>query len=294
VSGVNFEGNEITISMGGNSQVFLYHYCSLDTFQKIVTTGKLWASELHYLNDSSEIGTFCDAANIVANEMIVQNPNNELLRQFVDWIKLRRDTGPLIFASSLSKDGNLLSQWRAYCLSGAGISIGFLRADLEVAASLQGYSLINCSYDFGDASDSAREFLKKLLNYSDNPIDSAASHPTQKFHKTFYHFEEQFFTRAAVHKHYAFSEEAECRLVSKIHNNYVEPDIRFRASNTTLVPYQEFALPRNSDGTLRVANVYIGPTNMNNQTFRSVSMLMARQGIRASIVASMVPLRSEK
>ena len=36
----------------------LYHYASLESFEKIARSKKLWASELHYLNDASEIRYF--------------------------------------------------------------------------------------------------------------------------------------------------------------------------------------------------------------------------------------------
>jgi hypothetical protein len=32
----------------------LYHYTSLPAFQSIVENGKLWATQVHYLNDTSE------------------------------------------------------------------------------------------------------------------------------------------------------------------------------------------------------------------------------------------------
>src|SRR5438105_8690219 len=65
-----------------------------------------------------------------------------------------------MFAVSLSGNGDLLSQWRAYGGGGAGCAIGL---DTDVLADLHGLNCGEVSYDSGAVRDAIETRLRTLV-----------------------------------------------------------------------------------------------------------------------------------
>lgn len=259
----------------------LYHYASLESFEKIVRSKKLWASELHYLNDASEIRYFGQIVIDEARRRIEGNASNaDALSQLIAWATNRLNHGPLVFATSFSEKGNLLSQWRGYCPNGIGVSLGFDPSELIAATGNSDFALRKCSYDPKEQIAVAGNFIDKVLIACKNSVDPTKAHPSQKYHPTFHSLEDEFLNCAAAIKHPSFSEESEWRLVSKAHHNYVEPDIHYRAGRDTLVPYMEMDLPKMPDFSLSLKHVWVGPNPNPNLTMNSVSMFLSKLGVK--------------
>lgn len=51
----------------------LYHYTSLDAVQSILREGGLWATDIHYFNDSTELG---HTAALLSNEIPSETIND--------------------------------------------------------------------------------------------------------------------------------------------------------------------------------------------------------------------------
>ena len=265
----------------------LYHYASLQSFQKIISSKKIWSSELHYVNDKSEIRHFGKLLAYQSRLRLEDSDNaSEPLKQFIEWTDLRLNYGPLLFASSFSEQGNLLSQWRGYCPNGVGVSLGFDRIELANAATNAGFELKKCIYNSKEQLEIASQFLDRVMRKCENPVDLTLSHPSQSFHRTFAALEDEFLQLASSMKHIAFVEESEWRIVSKAHHNYVEPDIHYRASRDLFVPYLEFALPTTSNNALSLKHVYVGPNPEFELTFNSVSHYLSKQGISPNFVTA--------
>lgn len=121
----------------------LYHYCSVDTFVKIVQNRTLRLSEIAKSNDSME-------CQWVEKEVVPPILRRELSRAFETFgVKLdsKKETQLLeetsrffcwpfgneidnqakkfVFALCLSEEPDLLSQWRGYATDGYGVSVGF-------------------------------------------------------------------------------------------------------------------------------------------------------------------------
>jgi hypothetical protein len=121
----------------------IYHYCSADSFEKIVRSKALRFSDANMLNDSEELRwgyrLFEDAATD-----ILRNPKHPdiagLNLDFIDAID--KCVAPLQlqlcqFVCCLSQEGDQLSQWRAYADDGRGFAIGFdARAVVAMPATL--------------------------------------------------------------------------------------------------------------------------------------------------------------
>jgi hypothetical protein len=105
----------------------LYHYTSLHGLQGIVESRSMWATEIRYLSDAKELvqtlEIFLSAIRI--RYQTSDATKRELFQQLETWLRDRLVSGHLVFFSSFTEEGNLLSQWRGYSPLGEGVSLGF-------------------------------------------------------------------------------------------------------------------------------------------------------------------------
>lgn len=101
----------------------IYHYCDLNAFLNIIGHRKLWLSAANNLNDYNEVNWFVDKVSSGLSEAVTSE-NGRFLQEFWGY---RREYCPMPFICSFSKEGDLLSQWRAYAGDGSGVAIGFNR-----------------------------------------------------------------------------------------------------------------------------------------------------------------------
>lgn len=101
----------------------IYHYCGADTFHAICLNKKLRFSDLHSMNDYMERHWGYDIWEEAASGLL-----DSIGVSFLDEIdRVFHNSGfqGLLLGSCFSKNGDVLSQWRAYADDGAGYSIGF-------------------------------------------------------------------------------------------------------------------------------------------------------------------------
>jgi hypothetical protein len=106
----------------------VYHYCDANAFLAICTNKKIRLSDLFSMNDFMEIHWGYYIWEKVANELY-----DELGKDFLDRIdKLISSSSllGLLVATCFSRDGDVLSQWRAYADDGNGYAIGFKAKDV--------------------------------------------------------------------------------------------------------------------------------------------------------------------
>lgn len=147
----------------------LYHYTSGSSLIDIIESKSIWATKIHYLNDSKEF----DHSVHLAESMtwtIEQQSQSQKERQ---WLKIFRDgmkqvSRINVFVASFSEVGDSLGQWRGYCSKGCGFSVGFNSMLLKQHASKQGFSIRPCIYDYHVQAkvlnDLINETLPKILN----------------------------------------------------------------------------------------------------------------------------------
>jgi hypothetical protein len=102
----------------------LYHYTSLEALVAIVQSKRLRASNIRFLNDTSEaLRLKEDVIGILQKRFSSSEEDREIVNTLIHSIQSRPSQS--LFVASLSENSDLLSQWRAYCPSGLGVSIGF-------------------------------------------------------------------------------------------------------------------------------------------------------------------------
>jgi hypothetical protein len=255
----------------------LYHYTSLSGLLGIIDSRELRASDIRYMNDSAELRHTLDLLNRQVTRRILSGVDHpEVLNAFLDWLRRRIVSGPMLFGGSFRANGNLLSQWRGYSVHGKGVSIGFEPEAIAQAAGEQGFSVGRCVYDSGEQA----RLIEGVIDGVEALAVRAGQHRPQpsEAQVLFQNIEEDLLRIAGVLKHPAFEEEQEWRIVSPMINNSHHPAVSFREGSSMLVPFYRFRLaPQDSRG-VRLDHVYIGPSSNAELSMHSIRLYLEQHG----------------
>jgi len=273
--------NPLTFDPGKNP--VLYHYCSTDTFLSIVQNRCIWMSDINTMNDFGELhwayDKFISAANLVLD--MVGREFVEKIDQVVSTAQLYN----LPMLCSLSTDGDVLSQWRAYANDGEGISIGFDAAKLSSLSVRIG----PICYDEGAQLNHFKVMLLAMHDvYSELPDGEKPDFLMEQV--------PIFANEMGLFKNPGFAEEKEVRLIRSVivkrekalwgledvggtgEEASSKPlQVSYRASrNGGIVSY--IALPLEGLGNDLIKEVVIGPKNPCNGV--EVAMALSAQGFQ--------------
>lgn len=140
----------------------LFHYTSAEGLLGILKGKKVWATNLSFLNDAKE---FEHAIEVTKTELThrAEGAMDELEQEFIGralmWANMFTPKEHYVFA--MSKDPDLLSQWRAYCPPGGGFAIGFPTEQLQRMAQRQEFILAPCVYE----PDKQQKIVMKLSRH---------------------------------------------------------------------------------------------------------------------------------
>lgn len=228
----------------------LYHYTSLQGLMGITQSRKLRASDVRYMNDSTEL-TY--ALNLLRDAIESRKKTNEaeqrILSAFSVWLRDQINTGPMLFSASFRESGNLLSQWRGYSTHGKGVSLGFNPAAVQKLANQQMFSLGKCIYDPEKHIDFIERIIARILKLCLNECNLSS---------LFDEIEGDLLAMCALFKHPTFAEEQEWRLVSPTFESVADHPIDFREGKAMLIPHYLFNLEVND--TIVLDHVFVGPT----------------------------------
>jgi hypothetical protein len=237
-----------------------------------VENGKIWATNILYLNDSEEFFNAKEAFNSVFEAMWdTREEIDALTEEEQDFLSLldRRiekifeynEDGFKVFVSSFSESADKLSQWRGYCPDGSGICVGF---DFVHLNNLAGCQLVKCIYVKQSMSSSEEQdgfnkvhefilsYLKMFQSYEND------DNKEERKERLLQDFEREFLKFAARVKHPGFKEENEWRLILMLDESSNEK-VLYRAGKSMLAPYIEISI-RDEDGCLNIPDLWVGPT----------------------------------
>lgn len=254
----------------------LYHYCSSSTFASIVNNNSIWLSSLSLSNDYME-GKFVTQtferllaqSNISAEEMDTIRRAIQMAEEIFDGLGF-----------CLSKEPDLLSQWRGYADDGQGFSIGFSKTYLEALSKAKNdgepifrlcqviyepeehEAALRPTYDQikGMVESGSLKMLKYgLLTMPDEDTMKKNREDHIESTKQLWYKALSAFRTVYTLKNKAFKEEVEWRLISYLSREF-EDSASYRATGNRLVPYRD--LPLKDLGQKRISKVYIGPKNI--------------------------------
>jgi len=139
----------------------LFHYCSSETFLKILGSGQILASALALSNDTME-GKWIEKilSQLCAGDDLLAQHETEILNRF-QWAA--QNFMGLGFC--LSEAGDLLSQWRGYADDGLGVSIGFNPEALNHIARQSRGCLQKVVYDEAQQIDQQRVLVDRIKRH---------------------------------------------------------------------------------------------------------------------------------
>jgi hypothetical protein len=265
----------------------LYHYTSQIGLIGMLNTKTIWASKIHYLNDSKEFALALDLARHELTKRISAATSQgdrsrlELLRDTIYTIE-----GVNTCVCCFSELDDDLSQWRGYGGGDAGFSVGFTREWFRRVKETLGLSLIRCIYDPEDQQrlikDAIDEFLATNAEKEPDYWDRNRSHmdPDRlRTVKVLPHAGNDFATRlsliAPLIKHKSFAVEKEWRLVAATVSAH---KLHHRPGRSMLIPY--YKIPIGDDDKFdSIREIVVGPTPHPELSVASVKSLTKAAGL---------------
>jgi hypothetical protein len=271
----------------------VWHYTSGQALVPILTSGKLYATQVSCLNDTLEQRYFGDLVHAEVKQAALTNNDTRLTPLFrvVEATLSDRDfSATWHFVTCFSEVEDDLGQWRGYGGGQCGYAIGFNLEAIMQALPVRrlGAILLPMNYDIArqqvlvkDVIENAKRFFLDGLNRYPNAEKWAAEFVAA------FAWELDIF--ACLFKHPKFAGEHERRIVTALADTDL-PSLTFIQKNTLLARHLPLDL-RMTNGKLPITRVVIGPGPAQRVTQVSVGTLLKQQGYDVPIEMSSVPYR---
>ena len=229
----------------------VYHYTPQSGVLGIIKSKELWASQVQYMNDSTEYNSALQLADDILEKRSsgADSATSNIITKIRVMIAKVGDVR--IFSCSFCEDGDLLSQWRGYSGSGYGFSVGLqagVLADVGKSSDPE-FRFGQCIYNDELKKKIVEETFEHCLSPKiASPGQGSAVVPI---------FASTLMQCAAFFKDVSFSEEKEWRLVSfpvLIPHGRVD----FRPGRSMVVPYFKIALDEFPNGKI-LHHIIVGP-----------------------------------
>jgi len=263
----------------------LYHYCSLDTFLKIVESKEIWLTNIFCMNDSAEHYWLRDIAKAELDRRMAKDTsgrNDGRARSVSESLaeKLRsKEDNTDVYCFCVSELIDSFVHWREYADHGRGVAIGFAREFLRAAAKeyvRRGLRFEPVIYDCTEQKRIVNLILDSAMSEDVDTQESSA--PAEWMEQLPSWFAESgIWSWAAQCKNPLFAKERELRLVYDASMDTARSlgQRKYRNSGDTPVPYYALPLePLPQMGSLPVIyEVVLGPKcnqEFNESTVRNI------------------------
>jgi hypothetical protein len=243
----------------------VYHYTTQRGLLGIVGGANIWATDIRFMNDSAEWKHIYDVVEELFESSASESDSyRELVGEYRADVSKHRE--PDVYLASFSRDGDKLSQWRAYSQGSGGFSLGFRTSALaEITKPVQ-FAMKQCVYGRVEQRSLLNQLLSKSLR-GEGPFAKMGGAVQFTIFVRFL---------ASSFKHHSFAEEEEWRLVSSAPVS--SSAVRFRAGGTTLIPYLEADV--SAIENLGLEEIVVGPSPNPEQSASAVELLVKSAGHR--------------
>ncbi len=255
----------------------LYHYTSQEGLIGILKSHCIWASKVHYMNDSKEFSMALDLARTELKRRLETEREGYVRFRLEDsCYQIRTIKDINVCVCSFSERDDSLSQWRAYSREGIGFSIGFSTEKLCKVAANSDFSLHRCVYTPSDQKTKINGLIDDILA---TPRDDSVLPP----------FSEPMAMLAPLIKDNSFEDEEEWRLISR---PISFSRLDHRPSRSMIAPYFRLLIGSDQDFDC-LEEVVVGPTPHPELSKASVQSLLQSHGLKNTAVrATKVPYRN--
>jgi hypothetical protein len=272
----------------------LFHYTSLEGLLGIIESNSIWATNILYLNDASELNYAKDLfrSQLVYFQKNLGNalmPESQFFQEIIENIEYFI-IGKDFFVCSFSEEDDLLSQWRSYCPGGIGFSLGFKLTKLKECVKQQKFTIMPCCYNKAEQ----KEKINKCINETSLRFRNENEPDWQSLS---FELIIEFIKLAPTFKHPKFQEENEWRIIAELYpptalpNKYYEL-FKFRPGQSMIVPYIEISLPKGEENLI-IDKIVVGPTHEPQLSKGSVETLLRAKNVEfGEIQCSTIPYRN--
>jgi hypothetical protein len=287
----------------------LYHYTSIEGVMGILDKRSLWASQIHFLNDSQEFKYALRIFEKVLAELQGKIPKKTMWERALEISSNpttvdKNDISTIIYGSlknfvlapvlekspicvfSFSEEGDILSQWRGYCPPRGGYSFGFRSDALMRFLEIHNLHLLPCIYD----KTKQEAIIEKEISEFHNTIAKkwTGHEAIDKFISEIpvVDFFIEFSKIASVLKHSSFDEEKEWRIVSGLIPNR---NMEFRIIKSMILPY--FPISFSDFEPFLIDEIIIGPSPEQSLAESSLMQFILKKNLNISIKTSKIPYR---
>jgi len=268
---------------GENPPPIVFHYSTRLGLIGIIESQSVWATHIRFLNDSSEYSYTASLALKMADAIrptIINPTEREAFERFLKNLsELEFSTHYFVF--SLSEDGDLLSQWRAYGNPGDCYSLGFESEGIRAIAEANQGLFRKCIYGpakqqsllstvMEDALSEIRAGLRENLDPDEIQANLGELQGRVNLFATYF-------------KDQAFSEEAEWRLILPFELG--KTLVKFRAGRSLVTPYVSVSTSLH-DGKMPLDRIILGPSPHQSLDAQSIGLLCRGIGIVLSSCAN--------
>jgi Protein of unknown function (DUF2971) len=266
----------------------LYHYTSVHGVEGIISGKAIWATRLHYMNDSQE---WLHALNLVKSTLeqrLLTRMDQGWLPYIADLSKaLSRIERLVICAFSLTAMHNQLSQWRAYCPPDGGYNLSFDTQLLTEHLHRHGFALQPCIYDYSRQAHLIGSIVDQILRKA-GPLDDE-----HKIHFAVEDGLDEFVLALAplapLLKHSDFQEEQEWRAFSMVNSN--DSRMRYRTKGSLVIPHCVLDL-EHLGMKFPITRVTVGPNNHQLVAMEGMAEMMLSLKMPITVSRSTTPLRN--
>lgn len=215
----------------------IYHYTDSDSVKAILESGKMWLSDIRYLNDHSE---YKDGEKVIRDTFqeksieLSDDNASEMLTHLESYFNNSKDG--YTFIGSFSQGEDLLSQWRGYCPKSGGYALEFEIENIKSFTT----PLHECLYD----DENKKLQAGRLFDLAIKVIVNKNGNKSRFFTTTW--------SNIAKFKNSGFSEEKEIRAI--IFKKKNENHVQFRTRENLLIPYIEIEIPYD-----KLTAIWVGP-----------------------------------
>jgi len=270
-------------------ETVFYHYTDVNGLIGILENGKIWATNINYLNDQSEI-TYCKDLILSISKKLERKcigASKKLILEVRDYFENYSGDSDA-YVACFCEVNDLLSQWRGYASNSGGYAIGIAPSrhicinwdeDKTNDVKLRMYPVI---YDPKTQKGKITRAINRTCKYlNDQKVEKKADYTSAKnlLFETLFIFLHTF-------KNPVFSEERERRVI------IFSPDeslIKVRKGAYGLLPYIE--IPIRFDEYQLIDSITLGPGSHKTLVSRSVKHLLKQNGYEGvDIKESCIPL----
>ncbi|MGB3752205.1 MAG: DUF2971 domain-containing protein [Arcobacteraceae bacterium] len=243
-------------------QNLLYHYTNIHACYSILQKKSIWMTDCRFLNDTKEL---------TESIKLFIRPFNEEEKKILNNTFIYNSFNRSYCIFSLSKEYNVLSQWRAYANDARGVTLGFNK---NVLGKL-GFSLVNCIYE--EHEEVINSMRKKHFNNIKDILDAKKELVAENsfmgwLRENYSKIDEIVYDLLSI-KNIAFKEENEVRIIKPFDTK----ELNFRESNNKIIPYKDEIYWKESHFDLAVVipTIWLGPkcNILNSTSLRMISRI---------------------